>query len=66
VKDGEDLFEALYTDPARLEKFLREMTGISLLAARAIAEGFSWMTYRSFADMAVLRAGKQIGRVLVR
>jgi hypothetical protein len=51
VKDGEDLFGALYKDPERLRIFLRSMTGLSIGAARAIAQKFAWHAYTSFADM---------------
>ena len=48
---GGDLFDALYEDPARLRQFLEAMTGISLGAARAIAEKFPWRDYRTFIDV---------------
>jgi SAM-dependent methyltransferase len=57
AKDGEDLFGALYVDPTRLERFLRAMTGISLLTARAIAEAFPWKSYQSFADVGCAQGG---------
>jgi len=57
VKDGQDLFGALYADPARLERFLRAMTGISLLTAREIAGAFPWKSYQSFADIGCAQGG---------
>lgn len=45
------LFEELYSDPARLEGFLKAMTGISLGAAHAIAAKFPWKDYKTFLDM---------------
>lgn len=51
AKHGVDTFAALYADPARLEGFLRGMTGISLPAARAIAAKFPWRGYRTFVDV---------------
>ncbi|MFC5568763.1 methyltransferase [Lysobacter yangpyeongensis] len=51
ARRGEDFFATLYADPARLEGFLKAMTGISLGAARAIAEKFPWQKYRSFIDV---------------
>jgi hypothetical protein len=51
AKHGEDLFGTLYADPARLEGFLKAMTGISLGSARAIACKFPWQDYRSFIDI---------------
>lgn len=51
VKHGQDLFEELYNSPARLEQFLRAMSGISLGAAQAIAAKFPFAKYSSFADV---------------
>jgi hypothetical protein len=48
---GEDLFGPLYADPARLEAFLRAMSGASLPVARALAERFPWGRYRTFIDI---------------
>jgi hypothetical protein len=48
---GASPFQALYADPARLRSFLRGMTGISLGAARAIAQKFPWRDYRTFVDV---------------
>jgi hypothetical protein len=48
---GEDLFPALYDDPARLRMFAQAMTGISMGAARAIAEKFPWDRYKTFIDI---------------
>ena len=50
-KTGGGLFEGLYATPAKLEAFLKSMTGISLGAARAIADQFPWQEYRTFADL---------------
>jgi len=46
----EELFSALYADPARLKTFLRAMTGISRGANIAIASQFPWDKYKSAAD----------------
>jgi SAM-dependent methyltransferase len=51
AKNGDDLFQKLYSDPERLESFLRAMTGISLPAARVIAQQFPWDNYNTFADV---------------
>jgi hypothetical protein len=51
AKQGGDLFAALYADPDRLRGFLKAMTGISMGAARMIAERFPWGGYRTFADL---------------
>jgi len=51
AKDAEDLFAALYADPAKLRGFLEAMSGVSLGAAQAIAEKFSWKDYKTFVDV---------------
>lgn len=51
ARGGGSPFDALYADPARLEGFLSAMTGISLGAARVIAQKFPWGDYRSFVDV---------------
>jgi len=51
AKHGEDLFEELYADPARLKEFLASMTGISKGSNRAIATNFPWKDYQSFVDV---------------
>jgi precorrin-6B methylase 2 len=48
---GVSIFEALYSDPARLRQFLRAMTGISRGSNRAIARLFPWAKHRTFADI---------------
>src|SRR5262245_17099608 len=48
---GASPFKALYADPARLRGFLQGMTGISLGAAKAIAQKFPWRDYRTFVDV---------------
>jgi hypothetical protein len=53
AKEGEDLFTALYADPVKLRGFLEAMSGVSLGAARAIAEKFPWKDYKSFVDVGV-------------
>ena len=50
-KDDRDTFAALYSDPARLKQFLSAMTGISMGAARALAQQFPWSSFRSFIDV---------------
>jgi hypothetical protein len=51
VKTGGDLFEAIYRDEASLRGFLRAMSGVSLGAARAIAQKFPWSKYHTFIDI---------------
>ncbi|MEA2201552.1 MAG: hypothetical protein QOI89_2148 [Solirubrobacteraceae bacterium] len=48
---GEDLFDALYREPARLRGFLKAMTGISTGTALAIAEKFPWDRYQTLCDV---------------
>src|SRR3989441_4302655 len=54
---GGDLFAALYSDPARLRLFLQAMTGVSLGAARAMAQKFPWKKYRTFIDIGAAQGG---------
>jgi hypothetical protein len=54
---GESPFAALYADPARLEGFLRAMTGASLPTAQAMAATFPWKDYQSFADVGCAQGG---------
>ena len=52
AKDGgASMFDALYAEPARLEQFLRAMTGISHGANMTIARAFPWAGYHSFVDV---------------
>ena len=46
----QELFSALYADPARLKGFLRAMTGISRGANMTIASTFPWDKYKTAAD----------------
>ena len=57
AKTGEDFFGALYADPARLEGFLKAMTGLSIEAGRSIAKKFPWKRYRSFVDVGCAQGG---------
>lgn len=45
------LFDALYRDPVRLRLFLQGMTGLSLGAAKVIAQKFPWRDYQTFIDI---------------
>lgn len=54
---GGNIFAALYADPTRLEGFLSAMTGISLGAARAIAQKFPWGDYKTFVDVGGAQGG---------
>jgi hypothetical protein len=57
AKSGENLFTALYADPARLKGFLEAMTGISLGSAMAIANKFPWDRYETFVDVGAAQGG---------
>ena len=57
VKSGGNFFEALYAEPERLEGFLGAMTGLSLGAARAIAQQFPWRRYKTFMDIGGAQGG---------
>ena len=46
----QELFSALYADPARLKGFLRAMTGISRGANMTIASKLPWDKYKTAAD----------------
>ena len=51
AKQGGDLFANLYTDPARLEGFLRAMTGQSLPVAQALSCAFPWDKVKTVIDV---------------
>jgi hypothetical protein len=57
AKSGGHFFETLYADPSRLENFLSAMTGLSLGAARQIAQKFPWSDYRNFIDVGGAQGG---------
>jgi hypothetical protein len=57
VKRGQDLFDELYKDPARLRQFLESMTGISLGSGMAIGAKFPWKDYGSFVDVGGAQGG---------
>src|SRR5262249_48225542 len=48
---GASPFDAIYGDRARLRSFLQAMTGISLGAAKVIAQSFPWNDYKTFIDV---------------
>jgi SAM-dependent methyltransferase len=54
---GAGLFEAIYGDPERLRLFLGAMTGLSMGAAKAIAEKFPWADYRTMVDVGGAQGG---------
>lgn len=57
VKTGGDFFGTLYSDPRRLEGFLKAMTGLSIGSGRGIAKKFPWKNYKTFADVGCAQGG---------
>jgi len=57
VKTGGDFFGTLYSDPRRLEGFLKAMTGLSLGSAHVIAKKFPWKKYKTFVDVGCAQGG---------
>ena len=57
IKTGGEFFGVLYQDPARLKQFMHAMTGISMGAAKAIAQKFPWQKYRTFIDIGAAEGG---------
>jgi SAM-dependent methyltransferase len=48
---GKPMFDELYSDPARLEQFMRAMQGISLGSVHALAEKFDFTRYETVCDV---------------
>ena len=57
ARHGVDFFAALYADPARLEGFLKAMTGLSAPIAAAIARRFPWDRHRTLIDVGCAQGG---------
>jgi hypothetical protein len=57
IVGGEDLFAALYADPARLKQFLSAMTGLSVGTGKVAAEKFPWGDFKSFIDVGCAQGG---------
>ncbi len=57
ARTGDNFFEALYSDTARLEQFMHAMTGLSMGTARAIAQKFPWQKYQTFIDIGAAEGG---------
>ncbi|MFO1049016.1 MAG: methyltransferase [Geminicoccaceae bacterium] len=57
ARHGGDFFGALYADPARLEGFLKAMTGLSAPIAAAIARRFPWARHRTLIDVGCAQGG---------
>jgi hypothetical protein len=57
AKSGGNLFEAIYSDPAKLKGFLQAMTGLSIGAGMAMAAKFPWKKYKTFVDIGGAQGG---------
>ncbi|MCH9015492.1 MAG: methyltransferase [Gemmatimonadetes bacterium] len=57
AKQGGNFFEAIYSDPAKLEAFLGAMTALSMGANQAIAQHFPWSDYKTFIDIGGAEGG---------
>jgi hypothetical protein len=51
LKAGVDFFAGLYQDRDRLQQFLHAMTGLTMTAARTIADRFPWEQHHSVVDV---------------
>jgi hypothetical protein len=60
IKDGEDLFDSVYSDAASLAKYAQAMTGHSLPTARTLARRFHWADYRTFIDIGTAEGGAPV------
>lgn len=57
LKNGNDFFAELYSNPQRLRTFLTAMTGISMASSRTIAAKFPWQDYETFVDVGGAQGG---------
>jgi predicted O-methyltransferase YrrM len=64
VKNGGDMFGTLYADEARLEGFLRAMSGIQMGPFMALSQAFDFSKHRSVCDVG--GAGGALSMVLAR
>jgi len=64
IKNGGDMFGTLYADEARLEAFLRAMSGIQVGAFLALAQVFDFSKYKTVCDVG--GAGAALSLVLAR
>ena len=49
--EAKEHFGSLYSEPQRLEAFMRGMTGATLPVARAVASRFPWHDYNTVVDV---------------
>jgi hypothetical protein len=59
-KTGGNAFEKIYSTPESVRGFVSAMTGISAGIARAIAEKFPWVNYRTFVDIGTAQGGTPV------
>lgn len=64
VKNGGDMFGTLYADEARLEGFLRAMSGIQMGPFMALSQAFDFSKYKTVCDVG--GAGGALSMVLAR
>ncbi|MCH8028739.1 MAG: methyltransferase [Candidatus Dadabacteria bacterium] len=57
IKEGQDLFGELYSDPDRLRSFLHAMTGLGMATNIAIANKFPWGDYETYIDIGGAQGG---------
>ena len=57
TKDGRNIFEILYGDPAKLMSFMQAMTGISMGTSKAIAQKFPWKDCQTLIDIGSAQGG---------
>ena len=57
AKDGGNIFDVLYSDPAKLANFMQAMTGVSMGSSKAIAQKFPWQDYRTVIDIGSAQGG---------
>ncbi len=61
IKSGKsNVFEEFYSDPARMCGFLQAMTGLSMGAAKQLAQKFPWEEYKTFADIGGAQGGAAV------
>lgn len=57
AKSGGNPFDAIYADANRARALLQAMTGLSMGAAKAIAQKFPWQRYKTFVDVGTAQGG---------
>ena len=57
AKDGKNIFDILYSDPAKLASFMQAMTGVSMGSSKAIAQKFPWKDYQTLIDIGSAQGG---------